>query len=486
MKVFGDGPLDRFGYSIAYAWDVNGDGVGDIVVGAPENTSDSGGYVRVLSGRDGATLFTAWGDCLDLNGDCDLFGWSVSAVRDLDGDGRPQAIGGSPLDDIVGLDSGSAAILKGNGVDLHRLTGTLFDSSLFGNSVLGMEDLNKDLAPDVIIGAPADDSACSGCGRVFIFSGRDGSLIDHLDGIQTSDSLGWSLCRLEDVNHDGVDDFVVGARALFAPHGRAILVSGADRKVLLEFSGDAKADGFGTSVSDAGDVDKDGIDDVIIGSPDYTLATPGKAVLFSGANGAKLRTFDGEAPRDAFGWSVAGAGDVNGDGYPDQLVGIGLAFSGYAKLYSGKTGALLYRFAGPAGAWDLFGEAVAGVGDLNRDGYADIAIGAPNGGNGSVTVFLGNDLYLNAQPRIVSPATPVTLVTREAEPGQPALLVINSVNGLPIFVPVLTGTFDATGSWIVSGTAPPGLTGFAVSFRAYARTSTGRIIDTANELIEFN
>ena len=148
--------------------------------------------------------------------------------------------------------------------------------------------------------------------------------------------------------------------------------------------GAAAADEFGIrkhAAHAAGDVDGDGVPDYVIGATQHNTTAPGYAVVFSGATGAVLFTLMGTTPGGQFGHSVAGAGDVDGDGKADIIVGAyraamsGMSEVGYASVFSGATGGLIRTHMGSA-AHDLFGDCVDGVGDFNCDGYDDYAIGA--------------------------------------------------------------------------------------------------------------
>src|SRR5215510_13005486 len=141
-------------------------------------------------------------------------------------------------------------------------------------------------------------------------------------------------------------------------------------------------DQLGVAVAGAGDVNGDGFADVIAGATDGVGNgdEPGTAIVYSGLDGAVLYRFVGDFDGDAFGTAVAGAGDVDRDGFDDVIVGARYddhtaIFSGAVKVYSGKTGAVLHAFYGD-GEGDRLGYSVAGAGDVNGDGFADIVAGA--------------------------------------------------------------------------------------------------------------
>lgn len=201
--------------------------------------------------------------------------------------------------------------------------------------------------------------------------------------------IGLSVSGAGDVNGDGYDDVIVGApRSLTAITGvgRAYVISGLNGDTLHVFTGEALGDGFGFRVSGAGDVDSNGYADLIVGAHKYGAADNGKAYVYSGDSGTLLWTFTGESGGDHFGEWVAGAGDIDNDGHADLIVGAvynsqGGQYAGRAYVYSGRTGALLRIFTGEA-ANDRFGVSVSGAGDFNNDGYLDLIVGAHGNSSG--------------------------------------------------------------------------------------------------------
>jgi hypothetical protein len=330
----------------------------------------------------------------------------------VNNDGFADVIIGAPEADPNGIDrAGSAYVYSGaDGSLLHQFDG-VDQVDFLGESVSGAGDVNNDGFADVIIGARgAEPNGLIYAGSAYVYSGADGSLLHQFDGEAVMDYLGTSVSGAGDVNNDGFADVIIGA-PLADPNGidwagSAYVYSGADGSLLHQFDGEAEGDYFGQSVSGAGDVNNDGFADVIIGAPNADpngIDEAGSAYVYSGADGSLLHQFDGEAEGDYFGQSVSGAGDVNNDGFADVIIGApnsstfippdgldNLGSNGSAYVYSGTDGSLYKQFVGAAFRWEGWnpngwfgvgwegeglGSSVAGVGDLNSDGFADVIIG---------------------------------------------------------------------------------------------------------------
>jgi hypothetical protein len=279
-------------------------------------------------------------------------------------------------------------------------------NSYFGYSVSTAGDVNADGYADVVVGSPYYNSYQ---GRAYLFHGGPAMVSTNptadlvLSEAATGNQFAWSVASAGDVDGDGYPDAIVGARGYNSYQGRAYIYRGGptmDATADLTLSGQGTQNYFGNSVAPAGDVDGDGYADALVGAFGYN-GSRGRVYLYRG--GPSLDTtadllLDGEAAGDAsrFGFSVASAGDVDRDGYGDLLIG--------AYYWSGAAGkAYLYR-GGPAmdtladlalyGAGSLagyFGYSAASAGDVNGDGYADMVVGAygENSSNGRAYLFRG-------------------------------------------------------------------------------------------------
>ncbi len=396
----GDSAVDQFGVSVSGAGDVNNDGIADLIVGArgDDNNGADSGSARVISGADGAILYTFNGDSAG-----DFFGFSVSGAGDVNNDGVADLIVGAPGDDNTGLDSGSVRVFSGvNGSILYTFNGDSAND-LFGRSVSGAGDVNNDGFADLIAGAFGDDNNGGNSGSARVFSGATGSILYTFNGDSTVDLFGNSVSGAGDVNNDGFADLIVGAPGddnNGLDSGSARVFSGVNGSILYTFNGVGPDDQFGDSVSGAGDVNFDGFADFIVGAPfnnNINGADSGSARVLSGIDGSILYTFIGDSAGDNFGRSVSGAGDVNNDSFADLIVGADAddnngVSSGSARVFSGVDGSILYTFNGD-GANDRFGHFVSGAGDVNNDSFADLIVGADADDNngtdsGSARVFI--------------------------------------------------------------------------------------------------
>lgn len=227
----------------------------------------------------------------------------------------------------------------------------------------------------------------------------------------TTDSFfGWSVAGPGDVDLDGVPDSVV---AEVSGAGTVHVYSGMDGSTLHAFVGDASGDSLGSWVSGAGDIDQDGAADIVAGATgdDDFGSLSGSVRVFSGATGAVLYTFHGDSAGDRLGSVVSGGGDVDNDGFPDLAAGsVFDQGTGTVRVWSGFDGSVLHVFPGVA-ADDGFGFRVDITSDFDGDGHVDVVGAAP--WNDDIGTSRGH-------VRVFSGATGNTMATLYGKPNQTA------------------------------------------------------------------
>ncbi len=398
--------------------DVNGDGFGDVLVTAPHfsTANTAAGKAYLFYGQaDGLAPSFAWSSSGDDRNQAH-FGLAAAAAGDLNGDGYADFAVGAPDQDGVQADAGRAFVFMGsrNGPGASAAWASSGHDQLqahFGTALAPAGDANGDGFPDLLVGAPAQSlelGPTSGPGEVFLFLGTAQGLSSTPAWTARGDdqagaAFGFSVAGAGDVDGDGRADALVGAylqQHTYPVAGRAFLYLGAPGGLAAapawSASGDAQAYAqFGFSVSGAGDLDGDGHADVVIGAPghDSAQANSGRAYAYRGGTpGTGLaetywwRYAGTDRPQALYGWSVAGAGDVNADGKGDVLVGapgedtlgagVGRAFLYHGSL-SGPVTPPAWADSGDAQAGAAFGSAVASAGDVNADGADDLLVSAP-------------------------------------------------------------------------------------------------------------
>ncbi len=405
-----DAPGERFGVALAAAGDADGDGHDDLAVGAPRanGAGASAGRVVLYHGRDGTVLWS-----LDGAAEPGRFGEALAPAGDVDGDGSPDLVVGAPSGGPSG--AGAAYVVRArDGSTVLAIAGAAAGDR-FGHSVAGVGDVDLDGFPDIAVGAPNHDGIATSSGRVRVVSGRDGTTLATYEGSSAVELCGLAVAGPGDVDLDGRPDVLVGiplADDAAFNAGAAQILSGAGGVPLLRVTGTGIGDQLGTAVAGLGDLDGDGHADFAAGAPgsDAAALDAGRVTAYAGGSGTALLAFDGPSTGDSF-FAVAGVGDADGDGTPDLVVGSSSVDApgtdaGLAELRSGANGALLVAYAGNAAqAW--LGASVAGAGDLNADGTPDFALGAPGNEDdqaalGTVRALSGRELALVVAPHLLS------------------------------------------------------------------------------------
>jgi len=405
LDASGEG--DLFGTSVASIGDVSGDGKADILVGAPSHDRPLGnsdtGRIHVYSGAAADEI-----DRVDGDFGGDQFGYTVDGARaDFNNDGRADfLIAAIGYNDANGAGIGQVCIHSAvDGALLYSVEGDE-DEALFGGALAGLEDVNGDNVGDFLVGAAYHDVQGEiDCGSVFLYLGGQSTPYLTLSGGEAQEYFGWSLARVPDHDGDLKPDYLVGAPGASNARGKVYLFSGAQGTLIHTLIGENDGDRFGSGVSSAGDVNQDGLADLLIGAPRYnqgTLVDCGKAYIFSAADFSLLRVHTGADAGNRFGMSLACIGDITGDSFPEYMVGAshqsgtGGTCSGAAFVYSGATAQLLYFYEGES-LRAFYGRSMAGLGDADGDGINDYCVGAyrhsvpGSGDRGCVYVYSGVD-----------------------------------------------------------------------------------------------
>ena len=384
----GEGAHHRFGYAVGTSGDVNGDGYPDIIVGGDQYKEFTGRVYVYIGGPGGlgsSPSFVATGEGVNNH-----FGYAVATAGDVNADGYDDVIVGAYHHANF---RGRAYLYMGSSDGLTEPAGLVLDGEgpddYFGRSVATAGDVNGDGYDDVIVGAQAYDSST---GRAYLYVGGPAGLSANpaaiLTGEGTSDSFGQSVGSAGDVNGDGYDDVIVGAHSFDNGTGRIYVYAGASGGLRTSptflATGGGPGDRFGFSVGAAGDVNGDGYGDIIAGAYGVGEGMGSVYVYAGGPEGLGARptfTVTGEVAGDWFGRSVGTAGDVDGDGYDEIIVGARNhdGNRGRAYLYAGGASGLatvpLFVFDGQElNSW--FGHAVGTAGDVDGDGLAEVIVGA--------------------------------------------------------------------------------------------------------------
>lgn len=357
------GPVQsEFGSAIAAFGDVNGDGIPDFVVGAPFEVSSGpveapAGAVYVLSGRDGTTIHRQPGPIQSE------FGFAVATGPDLDGDGVVDLIAGAPNADGGSQGSGAAFVLSGSTGSLIQVlrgekTGDRFGESIevFPERIPGPVQVPV----EVLVGAPGADvsdgtTTLLDAGAAYLFSPLSTTPTRRFNGANAEDHFGASVAFLRGSRTFDPPDshrLLVGApNALTSSGTRPGLVNeidpagpGGGSIHILEGSLDGEA--FGTAVEGVGDVTGDTVPDILVGAPGKPLVTAisGSVSVIAGGNGLLLCRMTGFSPGELFGFSLSEFGDLDGDGFPEWLAGAPLfsvgpvAPLGQARIFGVSSG----------------------------------------------------------------------------------------------------------------------------------------------------
>jgi hypothetical protein len=470
----GEATGDLFGTAVDIADDVDFDGTKDLLIGAfahscdgtPTSPPDGIGYLISISNGQ----LNTW--C----GNEEALAASLTALEDVDRDGLGDYALAAPSfeDPTLGPGSGRVLVISAKtGAILFEVRGDQ-PGLQFGYSIAGLPDLDADGYPELLIAAPGYFPTG---GEVFVLSTKDGSTLRTHYGEESADFFGRQVACVGDVDADGVLDYAIHNNlGLNANNkGRVHVYSGATGIELWQVSGTVNFDYLGESIADGGDIDGDGYADVLCGGVVGPTGC-GHFDAYSGNSGTRIFTIDGVASTEIFGWSCCMVGDANDDGVNDYLVGAiqnnhdGNS-AGCARLISGKTLRRLYTFF-PGYKSRFFGYCVRGGIDFNKDGLGDFVISNSSGiteaTGGRVSIFAGNDLYLQASKLAPIPGDLETFDIRGAAPDSFAILFLTDINGTPFFEPIVVGFLDQNGELSDTLDVPTEAAGLTVTFQAFS------------------
>ncbi len=393
--VTGASANDELGEHAVTLGDINGDGCPDFIITAPgANAGDGAAYIFY-----GGPAPHASPDVIltGETGSASAFGSSAASAGDVNGDGYPDVIVSAPsysqYEGAVYIFYGGPTLVSkpATSADVIILGQDLY--SEFGRSVSGAGDLNGDGRPDILVGAPGEHSST---GMSFIFYGGP-TLVSKgaqsadvfLTGQAANDQFGYSLSIVPDMNRDGVSDALISAPYQNSYTGRAYLFYGGPTLVSkgagsadVILSGAGAGDYFGYPCAAVGDINGDTWPDIALGAPGYSSNTGrcyvffgGPTLLSKGAAAADV-IMTGETAGGYFGFVSPVPGDINGDGYPDLIVGLPSVYVFYGgPTLTSRSAASADLILSPETTGGHFGFSVSWAGDLRADGFADLLVG---------------------------------------------------------------------------------------------------------------
>jgi hypothetical protein len=319
-----------------------------------------------------------------------IYGNQIVRCQDIDGDTLEDICFSMPPV-VGGPHAGAVELRSAKGELLRTWLGT-DDALMFARSIASVGDIDGDQCEDLVIGSPLRVQAHTAAATVELRSGRTGAVLWSVEG--ESPSFGVAVCRIGDVDGDGIADIVVGSSPMRLGNddrGRAFVLSGRTGRQLHELLPDRGNTWFGGALAAAGDVTGDGIGDILVGGNFGNAA--GLVAVFDATSGKMVTSFAEDDTEQMFGASIAGASDLDGDGIAEVLVAapaLGAPrLPGRVLVLSCRTGRSLYEITGERPR-EGFGAVICRLREWRNDGRPAVAIASRQGGpigNGYIRVF---------------------------------------------------------------------------------------------------
>lgn len=431
---------EQLGFSVCGVDDVDGDGIRDLAVGQPgahNGAVTAAGRVSLVSGRTGGILATTAGSA--VNG---RLGEGVLRIDDVTGDGLAELMIGAPG---VNGQTGAIAMFNGANLSPMPALPGPGPASRFGEHLVRLDDQDGNGIGEIAVSAAGFASGAElQAGAVLVIDPSTWNVLRQFNGTAAFDQLGTGLGTIDDMTGDGRRELVIGAPGFDPPGasgaGRVEVIDPTSGGLVRFVWGSQPGDAFGFACAGVGDVTGDAVPDFVGGAPAASpggVTFAGTAVLVSGASSTPVAAYFGSNFSDRLGSVVAGLGDLDADGLPEYAFGSpdmnagGKTGAGRLLVHRGGSLALLYRLDG-ATVGAGFGSAAAALGDVDGDLRGDFAVGsanddgvAQNGGRVELRLGQVGDLTLSSTGKLGAPFT----LSLQATPASDAFLLVDLAAG---------------------------------------------------------